>query len=456
MKNNKNTLNYTLEEFLYKSFENANGNQIIVSPDIHVNLLLELEKVIGLELDIIYRYNENPICPICGLKMSKGGYSPLIINKTKEIYKQKYICKKHDPVKTHVLDLPFVDRNSNYTDDVKFEGLKISAVGYMPIRRDKELIDGKFGCNISVQSVMLHKNQKEEEYYKKHHISLDVPFSGIVGYDEEFPKVNGEKFCRLAMIDPLTNHVLNDEFINLNECSSIFEVKKEFILDMFDKYPIRVIVTDGDKAYPTILNLVKGRKITIVHQLCTFHIVKGVRTIAYKKIRWLKKRIKKQESIIEKAEEKYIKDQNKRRNGKKYEMTLQKKNSQINECKTKIKALKKEIKEIENCLERISNIFKAKNPKNAWKRFMILYNNRDNLPEIISDFLKRLKPNFHKTINHLKNKLIPSTNNTIECYFGVTLPDYLKRRYRTTKGLEQWLNLAKLRWHSRNIHPIIT
>jgi tRNA(Ile2) C34 agmatinyltransferase TiaS len=38
-----------------------------------LNLLLELEKTIDAELDIIYRYDNNPICPICGLKMSMGG-----------------------------------------------------------------------------------------------------------------------------------------------------------------------------------------------------------------------------------------------------------------------------------------------------------------------------------------------------------------------------------------------
>jgi hypothetical protein len=163
MTNNKNTLNYTLKEFLYKSCENVNGNQIIISPDIHINFLLELEKAIDAELNIIYRHDKNPICPVCGLKMSMDGYSPLIINKTKKIRKQKYIYKRHNPVETHVLDLPFVEKNSNYAEDVKFEGLKISAIGYMPIRKNMELINIKFNCNISSQSVIIHKNRKEEE-----------------------------------------------------------------------------------------------------------------------------------------------------------------------------------------------------------------------------------------------------------------------------------------------------
>jgi hypothetical protein len=52
-------------------------------------------------------------------------------------------------VETHVLDLPFVEKNSNYTEDVKFEGLKISAIGYMSIKKNMELINIKFNCNIS-------------------------------------------------------------------------------------------------------------------------------------------------------------------------------------------------------------------------------------------------------------------------------------------------------------------
>ena len=50
-----------------------------------------------------------------------------------------------------------------------------------------------------------------------------------------------------------------------------------------------------------------------------------------------------------------------------------------------------------------------------------------------------------------EDPLIPRTNNNIERYFGITLPSYIKRKYRSIEGLTRWLRLQKIRWIRRNV-----
>ena len=45
---------------------------------------------------------------------------------------------------------------------------------------------------------------------------------------------------------------------------------------------------------------------------------------------------------------------------------------------------------------------------------------------------------------------LPSTNNQLECYNGVSLPDNQKRIYRTGKGINRATKLGQIRWTSRN------
>jgi len=45
---------------------------------------------------------------------------------------------------------------------------------------------------------------------------------------------------------------------------------------------------------------------------------------------------------------------------------------------------------------------------------------------------------------------LPNTNNQLECYNGVSLPDNQKRKYWTDKGLERATKLGRIRWMKRN------
>ena len=45
---------------------------------------------------------------------------------------------------------------------------------------------------------------------------------------------------------------------------------------------------------------------------------------------------------------------------------------------------------------------------------------------------------------------LPRTNNQLECYNGVSLPDNQKKIYRTDRGLNRATKLGRKRWMERN------
>ena len=68
----------------------------------------------------------------------------------------------------------------------------------------------------------------------------------------------------------------------------------------------------------------------------------------------------------------------------------------------------------------------------------------DEMPEIIQNFMIKLSKKLEITINHTKNKKIPSTNNLAELLFRVTFPGKIKRIFRTYKGAQRQIRLNNL------------
>ena len=112
---------------------------------------------------------------------------------------------------------------------------------------------------------------------------------------------------------------------------------------------------------------------------------------------------------------------------------------------------KKDLNELLATNERIENIYNAKDTKASTKRFNTLNNRRKFLDKNSCGFLENLDKKFDRTITFYEDPLIPRTNNGIERYFGITLPSYIKRKYRTIDGLTRWLKLQKIRWVRRNV-----
>jgi len=71
----------------------------------------------------------------------------------------------------------------------------------------------------------------------------------------------------------------------------------------------------------------------------------------------------------------------------------------------------------------------------------------DKIPMELRNFINtKLKPNFDSYMRHTLHDFLPTTNNTLENYFGVTLPRHLKKIYKTTEGITMYLDLQMEKW----------
>ena len=411
--------------------------------------------------EIVYYEYERPICLKCGSSMNSNGSRKAKPNKWEGIRKKQYICPNCN--KTQVTSLEnFIKRYSNYTRSICEKALEYESISYLPYQKKAELIELENGIRLNRQTVYYHEStyadsfitQKEDDLQKILK-EMKIEPSGIYHYDEEYLRENGDKIVRLTIIDAVTNLIINDQ-VMLQE-----DFDKEF-LEIFLRYSLeglskKVLVTDGYSAYPGIIE-----KICINHQLCIFHIIKNKRTPSFRKIRKLEKRIETIKNTIKDNEEKigelkkYGKGRHSppRKTDKKWKRNIRKRKKLDSENKRLRKELKqktKELKEQKDIDERISNIYDVDSQKEANRRFNTIHNQINQFDEDTQKFIKNLDKKFDRTTTYFRNSQIPRTNNKIEGYFKITLPKYLKRTYRTRKGLIRWIRLQKIRWTKRNV-----
>jgi len=152
-----------------------------------------------------------------------------------------------------------------------------------------------------------------------------------------------------------------------------------------------VILTDGDKAYPCILE-----KLGVEQHLCAFHKVMNQTTFTRKEQR---KIIRKQNSYENKKNTETIKKQKSKGNNKggrpsKKDTKRISKINKINECNNINKKYRKEIKKLkekdklyEECSTKISEFFQTDTLNSANRKFNTLYNRKQYPPPKIQNYL---------------------------------------------------------------------
>ena len=411
--------------------------------------------------EIVYYEYERPTCPKCDISMNSNGSRPAKPNKWEGIRKKQYICPECG--KTHFTSLEnFIKRYSNYTRAICEKSLEYESITHMSYQKKAEIIKLENGIRLNRQTAYYHESTYDESFITQKEENLQkllketkIEPSGIYHYDEEFLHENGVAAVRLAIIDAVTNLIINDQVIYQEDFN------KEFV-EIFLKYsleglPKKVLITDGHVMYPPIIE-----RICIKHQLCIFHIIKHHNDKSYKKMNKIKRRIKILETKIKENEERITKlkeyskglpkavskkDTTRKRRIKKRKKLTQDNRKYRNERKQK----RKELKEQEKINERIANIYDTDNEKAAKRRFKLIYHQLDQFDDNTQKYLKNLSKKFDKTLEYYKNPQIPRTNNKIEGYFKITLPSHIKRIYRTRDGLIRWIRLQKIRWMERNV-----
>jgi hypothetical protein len=223
---------------------------------------------------------------------------------------------------------------------------------------------------------------------------------GNYAYDEQYIKLNGVKYYILALFDIELN-TLVDYHISDN-------IGKKEITDFIKRSTCQQkrisLTTDGKPMYKNIAD-----ELGFIHNLCIFHVIKDVKKIVNDKM--------KSKKLDENQKAEYY-----------------------------------------DAGKIILEIFRSKPYKKANKKFTNLMKHLDKIPKEFVDFVKnKIKPNFQSYMKHLQFDFLPTTNNSLENYFGVTLPRYLKKLFKTVEGIEIYLDLQRVKWdqnHGKNISPI--
>ena len=296
---------------------------------------------------------------------------------------------------------------------------------------------------------------KEENKVRKLIKKLNIKPSGFYNYDEEFIKISKEIYVRMTIIDAHTRLIINDQIIKKEDFTK--ETIKKYFKESLKGLKLNTIITDGYSAYPEIIEEIRAK-----HHTCTFHMMQRLMLPLQKLLNKLNRSIKSLEEQIEKNTEKIEQLKNKiplkkgrakKTDKKRIKNQNQRKKLKVENDKNKfkLKQIKKEIKEYIEYKEKISKIFKSKSIKTAMNRFNKLNEKFDEMPEIIQNFMKKLSKKLEITLNHTKNKKIPSTNNLAELLFRVTFPGKIKRIFRTYKGAKRQIRLNNLNWTKRNV-----
>lgn len=330
--------NNIMNEIVNKPLYFFDDDQLNISNSIHPDDLGFFEEYYGKYYsEIVYYEYDRPVCPKCGSSMNSNGSRQAKPNKWGGIRKKQYIWPNCN--KTQVTSLEkFIKRFSNYTHSICEKALEYESISYLPYQKKSELIELENGIKLNRQTIYYHESTysdsfitQKEENLQKILKEMKIEPSGIYHYYEEYLYENGEKIVRLAIIDAVTNLIINDQIMLQKDFD------KEF-LEIFLKYsleglPKKVLITDGYSAYPTIIE-----KICINHQLCIFHIIKNKRTTSFRKIRKLEKRIETITNTIKDNEEKIeeLKKYSKgkqgppRKNDKKWKRNIKKENNSKN------------------------------------------------------------------------------------------------------------------------------
>jgi hypothetical protein len=411
--------------------------------------------------EIVYYEYERLTCPMCDISMNSNGSRPAKPNKWEDIRKKQYICPECG--KTQFTSLEnFIKKYSNYTRAICEKSLEYESITYMSYQKKAEIIKLENGIRLNRQTVYYHESTYDESFItlkeenlKKLLKECKIEPSGIYHYDEEFLHENGINTVRLAIIDAVTNLIINDQIIYQEDFNQDFvEIFLKYSLEGFPK---KVLITDGHIMYPSIIE-----RICIKQQLCIFHIIKYHNDKSYKKMNKIQRRIKTLKTKIKQNEEriKELKEYTKGKIGnvskkdktRKRRINKRKKLEKDNRrYRKELKQKRKELIEQEQINERIANIYNTDTEKAAIRRFKTIYHQLDQFDDNTQKFLKNLNNKFDKTTEYYKNPLIPRTNNKIEGYFKITLPRQLKRIYRTREGLIRWIRLQKIRWTEKNV-----
>lgn len=421
--------------------------------------VLSICKICNKTLRLVKR---EPVCPVCNKALTRNGYKSIYLNKTDEIHLQKYNhrhCKNSSCIASAE---SIKEKHHIYSRKVEKQSVLINLVNPESYAKKAEEIANQTGAFPERSTLFLyHKTHSETLFEYLEHLQyqeidkLNIKPSGHYAYDEQYVYINKKLHMRLTIIDHHNKLIIADIIISEDDFND--KTIEKFLKESLQNYPIQSITTDGRQGYKTIIEAIGA-----IQHRCFFHIMQNLMTPLLRhtnkierRIKTLNKKINKKETTIQE-----IKQQKKKYKGpiphtdkktRKQHNKIKKLEKEIKEHKKEKRTKNKELKEIDKDKKRIQIIWDSKTIKEATRKFNTIYNQKDHLNPIITKFLEKIKSNLDVIFNHIENKNIPATNNTIENYYRTTLPRFRKKIFRTIKGLQRAIREQKIRWTHRNV-----
>lgn len=325
---------------------------------------------------------------------------------------KRYLCKKCNK-KFQTSFSKVYEKYCNFS--VKFKEIIRSCreKDYISLRGMKRVFKEVLNVNISHETIRKALIYDDDFYFLNESLKL----SGYYGYDEQYVKISGIWHYYLVIFDLINNVPV--------AASLVEKLTKEVIYDFINlSVPLNdrvAIVTDSNWDYGDIIP-----KLGFVHQCCTFHLEKNIKTNMKKKIN---------------------EDMNKYR----FKLELEHPNWSDNKIKEIVDCEKDELKsEMWDYITEFMEIFKHDSLNEAIEYINYLKTQMEYYPKHLSDYLNRnFFPEYRKYLHYLENRFegkLDPTNNKLENYNGITMPRYEKKSYRTKLGFWSAAMLKKDGW----------
>ncbi len=190
------------------------------------------------------------------------------------------------------------------------------------------------------------------------------------------------------MIDSILDKPVRESIVGDLE----YDTVKSFIEKAISGIPVHAITTDHRREYKTIMDELK-----INHQLCIFHLFKMIG-----------------KEILPKLNSKFISNSNK----------------------------------IRLCIffTEIKEIFRTFNINIAIDRFNGLLKKSNEIPKIFNKFIQKIEDDFERLTLFMRDGFVSRTTNPIENYYRTTMPDSLKRIFKTSHGALKYLDIRRDYW----------
>ncbi|MCL2115574.1 MAG: hypothetical protein FWH29_05065 [Methanobrevibacter sp.] len=295
---NKSSLLIDYDDLPFKFFFDSETNTVYLNEDTTPDLVILVDYHMKKKCKVVYLKSLEK-CPICDSDLNKNGTNKFLLNKDRIIRKQKYVCKNKKCNKHSQACLKkFIDKHCNYTKDIRESGLNISLIGYLSYEKMSDLIEFITGTKIPRSTLHYHVKGLSGEYLDKKEKEiammmekLGIEPQGVYHYDEQVLWVNTDIKLRMTIIDAENNMVINDEVVD-GENFNKYTIKK-FLNDSLKGLKIEAIITDGHRAYPSIIETLGA-----IHQKCVFHKMQTLMKHVYKTMRKLNNKITRCENDI--------------------------------------------------------------------------------------------------------------------------------------------------------------